>query len=254
MLRDMERYAASTGCRHRHLVEYFGERFTKESCSACDACLQELEPVAQPTDLARKVLSCVVRVGQRFGITHVTSVLRGQSVEAVMTRGHNTLSTFGLLSGDSVPEVRGYIEQLAAQGFLRQTDDQYPVLTLTQKGVRLLKDAASDEGLRLVRQRRPERDRPSRGSRIEKESWEGVDRDLFERLRSIRLEVARSRNVPPYVIFHDTTLRDLARRRPTTLGELRAVYGIGERKAEELGPIFVEAIRSHAGREPRTGS
>ena len=253
LLRDMERYAGSVGCRHRHLVEYFGERYAKDNCAACDVCLEELEAIDDSVQLARKVLSCVVRVGQRFGATHVTNVLRGQAVEPVISRGHHELSTFGLLRDASMPEVRGYIEQLSAHGFVRQTDDAYPVLTLTQKGVGLLKDATLHPELRLVRQRRPERDRLPRRSRGEAESWDGVDRDLFDRLRAIRLEIARARNVPPYVIFHDTTLRDLARQRPTTLDQLRTIYGVGERKAEDLGPLFVDAIRSHAAVQPPRG-
>jgi ATP-dependent DNA helicase RecQ len=170
----------------------------------------------------------------------------------VLTRGHDKLSTFGLLSDASVPEVRGYIEQLASQGFLRQTDDQYPVLTLTNPGVSLLKSADAHSELRLVRQRRPDRERPARRGRAE-ESWDGIDRELFERLRALRLDIARERHVPPYVIFHDTTLRDLAKRRPRTIDEMRAVYGVGERKAEDLGAAFVEAIRLHADGSPPSG-
>ena len=114
-----------------------------------------------------------------------------------------------------MPEVRGYIEQLTAHGLLRQTESEFPVLELTDAGVRLLKDAASEPELSLARQRKPTRDRLPRRARVEAETWEGVDRELFERLRALRLEIARSRGVPPYVIFHDTTLRDMARLKPT---------------------------------------
>ena len=241
-LRDMERYASSVHCRHRHLVEYFDERYTRDDCGACDVCLDELETIGDSTVVARKILSCVARVGQRFGAGHVTNVLRGQGGEAVVSRGHDQLSTFGLLREATAPELRGYIEQLTARGFLRQTDDGYPVLRLTESGLRLLKDADSHPDLSLARQRRPDRDRLPRRSRVETESWEGVDRDLFDRLRALRLEIARSRNVPPYVIFHDTTLREMARLRPTSVEALRHVYGVGERKATELGAQFVDAI------------
>ncbi len=107
LLRDMERYAASVGCRHRHLVGYFGETLTKTDCGACDFCLAELEAVPDPVTLARKILSCVARVGQRFGAAHITNVLRGNAGETVTSRGHETLSTFGLLADASVAEVRG---------------------------------------------------------------------------------------------------------------------------------------------------
>ena len=242
LLRDMERYASGVGCRHRHLVGYFGERYTRDDCGACDYCLDELETVPEPVVLARKVLSCVARVGQRFGAAHVTNVLRGAATDQVTARRHDGLTTFGLLKECSVPEVRGYIEQLIAHGLLRQTDDAYPVLALTQTGVGLLKDAGAVPGVTLARQRRPVSDRLPRRSRIETESWQDVDRDLFERLRALRLEIARSRGVPPYVIFHDTTLREMARVKPDSVEALRHVYGVGARKAEDLGEAFIAVI------------
>ncbi|MGH9310621.1 MAG: DNA helicase RecQ [Vicinamibacterales bacterium] len=242
LLRDMERYAASVGCRHRHLVGYFGEVFDRADCGACDFCLDELEPVSEPVVLARKVLSCVARVGQRFGAAHVANVLRGADVEQVTARGHQALSTFGLLREASVPEVRGYIEQLLAQQLLRQTDGEYPVLALTAAGIALLKDATTQPDLALARQRRPVAGRSPKRARIETESWMDVDRDLFERLRALRLDIARQRGVPPYVIFHDTTLREMARLKPTSVAALLEVRGVGARKAEDLGDAFVAAI------------
>jgi ATP-dependent DNA helicase RecQ len=162
----------------------------------------------------------------------------------VTARRHHELTTFGLLRHASVPEVRGYIEQLIAHGLLRQSEDAFPVVALTAKGVDLLKDAASHPDLVLARQRRPVKDRAPKRSRIEAESWQDVDRDLFERLRAVRLEVARSRGVPPYVIFHDTTLRQMARLRPTSMVQMHGIRGVGARKAEDLGETFLDAIRA----------
>jgi ATP-dependent DNA helicase RecQ len=244
LLRDMERYAASVGCRHRHLVGYFGERYERDDCGACDYCLDELESVADATTVARKILSCVARVGQRFGAAHVTNVLRGADTEQVTGRGHQALTTFGLLRDAAVPEVRGYIEQLIAHELLRQTDDEYPVLVLTEQGVALLKDAGAVPGLALARQRKPTKDRLPKRARIETESWQDVDRDLFERLRVLRLEIARERGVPPYVIFHDTTLREMARLKPRTVDALLEVRGVGARKAHDLGDAFISVIAS----------
>jgi ATP-dependent DNA helicase RecQ len=242
LLRDMERYAASVGCRHRHLVGYFGQSLDRDDCGACDYCLEELEAVPEPVLVARKILSCVARVGQRFGIAHVANVLCGSASEQVTARGHDGLSTFGLLKDASSAEVRGYIEQLVGHGLLRQTDEAYPVLALTERGVSLLKDAGAEPGLALARQRKPSKDRGPKRSRVEAESWQDVDRDLFDRLRALRLRIARARGVPPYVIFHDTTLREMARLRPTTVEQLRAVYGVGARKAEDLGAAFLEEM------------
>ena len=246
LLRQMERYASGVGCRHRHLAEYFGDRYGIDRCGACDYCLNELEPAAEPVVLARKILSCVARVGQRFGAMHIASVLRGHASEQVVARGHDRLSTFGLLPNSSVAEVRGYVEQLVGIGLLQQTDDGFPVLMLTQSGLTLLKDAGSMPGLLLARQRAVLRDSPRAQSKVEAESWHDVDRALFERLRAVRLEIARSRGVPPYVIFHDATLREMARLRPTSATALLEVKGVGARKADDLGPVFLDAIRQHA--------
>jgi ATP-dependent DNA helicase RecQ len=240
----MERYAAGVGCRHRHLVSYFGERYGRDDCGACDYCLGELEAVPEAVTVARKILSCVARVGQRFGAAHVANVLCGSESEQVTTRGHHQLSTFGLLRDAPVAEVRGYLEQLTAEGLLRQTDEPYPVLALTDEGVSLLKNAGSAPGLSLARQRRvtkePRRDR--RGAPAPVGDVADADHDLFERLRAVRLRLARARNVPPYVIFHDTTLRELARLKPASVAELSGVYGIGASKAERFGEAFVEEI------------
>jgi ATP-dependent DNA helicase RecQ len=166
-------------------------------------------------------------------------------VDGVVSRGHQALSTFGLMREASIAELRGYIEQLTSWGFLRQTDDGYPVLRLTSQGLMLLKDAQSHPQLSLARQKRPDKRAASR-SRGEGASWEGVDHTLFDVLRAVRLEIARERGVPPYVIFHDTTLRDMARLRPHSIEDLRHVYGVGERKAADLGARFLAAIAAHS--------
>jgi ATP-dependent DNA helicase RecQ len=248
LLRQMERYATATGCRHKHLAEYFGDRYSGSPCGACDACLGELEQAGDPVTIARQVLSCVARVGQRFGAAHVGNVLRGHASEQVLARGHDQLSTYGLLKGASAPEVRGYIEQLTGHGLLAATDDAYPVLRLTAAGVDLLKDGSKGDGLTLARPRlggKQER-RPSKS--VEADAWRDVDRGLFEQLRDVRLQVARARGVPPYVIFHDATLREMARLKPESTTALLQVKGVGARKAEDLGEVFLEAIRRHGGR------
>jgi ATP-dependent DNA helicase RecQ len=242
LLRDIERYAASVGCRHKRLVSYFGETFTKDDCGACDYCLGELETVPEPVTVARKVLSCVARVGQRFGAAHVTNVLRGSDSEQVRSRGHHELTVFGLMKDATIDELRGYVDQLLAHGLLQQGGDEYPILQITADGHALLKDAGAAPDLTLARQKRPDRHRLPKRARVETEGWEGVDRDLFEELRVLRLEIARRRRVPPYVIFHDTTLREIARSKPKTKEALRHVYGVGDRKAEDLGELVLAVV------------
>jgi ATP-dependent DNA helicase RecQ len=246
LMRDMERYAARVGCRHRHIVGYFGQSYDRERCDACDYCLGELEAVSEPVVLARKILSCVARVGQRFGAAHVTNVLRGRDSEQVSGRGHVLLSTFGLLRDCTVDEVRGYIDQLIAHGVLQQTEDAYPVLQLTPVGADFMRTGTAPEDFSLARLRRPDKSRTAPRARIEVESWEGVDKAVFERLRAMRMQIARARGVPPYVIFHDSTLRELARVKPKSLGELANVYGMGERKIDAHGAVVLQTIHTHA--------
>jgi len=242
LLRDMERYASGTRCRHRALVEYFGQTWDRGECNACDWCLRELEPVSDSTIVARKILSCVARVRQSWGLAHVVDVLLGKTNDKVLGAGHDTLSTFGLLKNEPPVAVRGYIEQLIGAGFLGRDGEPYPVLRLTASGTALLKGTGD---VLLFKELVVESARTRRGrSEIAASS---VDPALFETLRDIRLQLARARGVPPYVIFHDTTLRDMVERRPKTIADLHDVYGVGARKAADFGELFLEAIRRAEG-------
>jgi ATP-dependent DNA helicase RecQ len=249
-LRQMERYAGAFQCRHKTLVEHFGQTYEGGDCGACDVCLGEIERVEDPLILAQKIGSCVARVKQRFGVGHVAAVLEGKSTPQVAQNGHDALSTFGLLKDLSASEIKGYIEQLVARGFLQRTPGDYPVLELTATGVAMLKGQVAAEDIVLCRQPKASTRARTRGGamgRVERESWEGVDRDLFDALRALRLEVARGRGVPPYVVFHDSTLREMARARPRTLSALLHVPGVGARKAEDFGQQFLDAIAGHGG-------
>jgi ATP-dependent DNA helicase RecQ len=240
LLRDMERYAAGTRCRHRSLIEYFGQSYDRAECGACDWCLKELDRVEDSVTLARKILSCVARVRQTWGMTHVTDVLLGRATEKVVAAGHAALSTFGLLKNEPQAALRGYIEQLVADGLLARDGDPYPVLRLTASGASLLKGEGTCV---LYREQAPPPRRRSRSTLRDSFTSAGSS-DLFDRLREVRLRLARQRGVPPYVIFHDTTLRDMAERRPRTFDELHSVYGVGAKKAADFGDAFLDAIRT----------
>jgi ATP-dependent DNA helicase RecQ len=160
----------------------------------------------------------------------------------VRSRGHHELSVFGLMKDATIDELRGYIDQLLAHGLLQQSGDEYPILQISAEGHALLKNANAAPELSLARQKRPDRNRLPKRARVETEGWDGVDRELFEELRVLRLEIARRRRVPPYVIFHDTTLREIARVKPRTVEELRHVYGVGDRKANDLGELILSAV------------
>jgi len=244
-LRDMAGYAVRVRCRHRLLVEHFGQTLPgSDGCGACDVCLGELEPVDEPLVLAQKILSCVVRVRQRWGVGHILDVLRGRDTDRVRANGHGELSTFGLLADTGVAELRGYVEQLIDRGYLDRAGGDYPVLAVTEAGWEVLRGETTPA---LVRQKRPKAAKKAPRTRIEAESWEGVDHGLFEALRVLRTEIAEERGVPPYVVFHDRALRDMARLKPVTESQFRACYGVGERKAAELGDRFLEVIVGWSG-------
>jgi ATP-dependent DNA helicase RecQ len=246
LLRDIERYAVGTRCRHRALVEYFGQPYERQHCGACDWCLKELEPVGDSVVLARKILSCVARVRQTWGTSHVADVLIGRATDKIVAARHHELSTFGLLKDESSAAIRGFIEQLVGDGFLARAGDPYPVVQLTAAGTELLRGKGACV---LYRASAPPADR-KRGRSMLKESFAATaDSDLFDTLREVRLRLARQRGVPPYVIFHDTTLRDMAVRRPKTTAELYQVYGVGAKKASDFGDAFLDAIRTFQKRE-----
>ena len=241
LLRDMERYAAGTRCRHRALVEYFGQSYERDGCGACDWCLKELDPVADSLVVAQKILSCVARVKQTWGTGHVADVLIGRPTEKVVAARHDALSTFGLLKEESTAAIRGYIEQLVGDGLLLREGDPYPVLRLTASGASLLR---GDGACVLYREVKPPSTRKRGRSAVRDSLTVTADSDLFDVLREVRLRLARERGVPPYVIFHDTTLRDMVERRPKTLEDLHDVYGVGAKKASDFGDAFLDAIRT----------
>jgi len=241
LLRDMERYAAATRCRHRTLVEYFGQRYEREACGACDWCLEELDRVADSTVLAQKILSCVARVKQTWGATHVADVLIGRATDKIVAAGHDQLSTFGLLKDEPAAAIRGYVEQLVGAGLLLRDGDPYPVLKLTATGAALLR--GSGECV-LYREIKPPTSKKAARSAVRGSLASPADMELFDKLREVRLTIARARGVPPYVIFHDSTLRDMVERKPRTLADVHEVYGVGAKKAADFGDAFLDAIRT----------
>ena len=238
-LNDMDRYCSGATCRHRALVEYFGQQFEAD-CKACDLCLGETETVADALTIAQKIVSCVYRLRETFGVAHVVSVLRGEDTERIRSRQHDQLSTYGLLKGCPTHDVREWIYQLIAQDFLTQTSDEYPVLRLGPRSREVLRGFA-EVTLRQPAVRKKER-LPSAPERLRVADDGPYDRQLFEALRAWRRSEAEERGVPPYVIFSDKTLRELARSRPSTRYELLGIYGIGEAKLEAFGDAVIGVI------------
>jgi ATP-dependent DNA helicase RecQ len=241
-LEAMDRYARGAVCRHKALVEYFGQSYSAASCGACDLCLGDSEDVADALVVAQKILSCVARVKEGFGLLQVLSILRGKNTENVRKRGHEKLSTFGLLGEHSDHDVRDWIYQLIGQEVLVQTEDEYPKLRLNAGSWEVMRGQRTVRLVRLVRRKKGEK---AGRTLLDATSWQGVDETLFEALRTLRRNLAGERQVPPYVIFSDATLRELARVRPTTLEKMRLIYGVGDMKLRDFGPAFLTVIAEH---------
>jgi len=238
LLEEMRKFCSPGTCRHRALTEYFGQEYEssgEDGCGACDICLGETEGWVDGTTEAQMVLSCAARVDQSYGMGHVVDVLRGSTAERVMSLGHDQLSTWGLMKDRNRKELMNLVFQLLDQDLLARSDGEYPVLQLNAASLEVLR---GERAVRLL----PVKSKTVRTSKAEAESWEGVDRDLFERLRELRTALARERNVPPYVIFSDASLRDMARLRPASEAEFLRVHGVGEKKLADLGEAFLECI------------
>lgn len=244
-LKDMDNYCRAAACRHSLLVRHFGQFLDSDLCSACDICLGYTVAVPDAEVVAQKILSCVARVKERFGVGHVVSVLRGENTEGIRNRGHEKLSTYGLLKDHSAADLRDWVYQLISQDVLLQEERQtvsgrsVPILRLNgaawevmrkQRNVRLLQPVRGKKGEQAVKYK------------TDTISWDGVDRDLFEELRALRKQLAQERQVPPYVIFPDATLRELSRIRPSTLKKMRQIYGIGDAKLSNFGQQFLDML------------
>jgi len=236
VLAGIERFCNSLDCRRRAILDYFGEDYTAESCQACDVCLSELELVADPLILAQKIISCVVRLEQMYGAEYTALVLHGSSEERIVERGHNQLSTHGLLKEQPKKQIRDWIEQLVGQGHLHK-DGEYSQLKITPSGRKILRGELTPKLLKAAKQRK--------ASAAAVASWTGVDRGLFDELRQWRKGVADEKCLPPFVIFSDATLRDLARYRPVKMEQLAQISGIGEKKLLEYGSALKKLIHRY---------
>ncbi len=242
-------YCETTLCRRQVLLHYFGERYTGP-CNRCDTCLMPVERI-DGTELAQKALSCVYRTGQRFGAAYIADVLTGAENERIISAGHDRLSTYGI--GRDLPKKRwlSIIRQLLAAGLL-EVEPSHGGIRLTEASRPVLQGR---QVLWLrVDPREPDSGKSSgkgaaagsaRGGASPTTALTGeMQKALFERLRALRLELSRQQNVPPYVIFSDRTLVEMATSQPRTLDELAGLHGVGRTKLERYGGVFLEAVRA----------
>src|SRR5437773_390873 len=237
-LRDMVHYAETRECRRATLLKYFGETFSESSCDGCDNCLTPRETF-DGTLLAQKFLSCVYRIHEKhgfgFGLNHIVDVLCGADTEPIRQRGHDRLSTYGI--GRDVKRTAWLVigRELLRLGLIAAAPGKFATLQLTNAGLEALRNRKSitlTKPFDVEPRKRPKR----RAGEIE------CDEALFEQLRVLRRKLADERDVPAYVIFSDVSLREMARRYPTTPEEFGQVPGVGQQKLRDFAEVFIEAI------------
>ncbi len=224
-----------TTCRRQALLSYFGEA-DSQPCGNCDTCLQPPQ-TWEGLEVVRKFLSCVFRTGQRFGAAHVIDVLRGSQNEKIKQFNHQDLSTYGIGRELSVNEWRAVVRQLVARGYLA-VEEQFGALQLTERCRPLLR---GEESIAL-RKYKAASGISSRRAQVLDDLSE-ADLPLWHALRACRKRLAEANGVPPYVIFHDATLREMVRIRPATKRTLLTISGVGDSKVERFGDEFLAAIQ-----------
>ena len=222
-LQQMVDLIYSNDCYRKSIIGYFGEDFN-DNCGKCSNCLDDGEIIDKTLD-AQKVISCIARMKRSFGATMVIDVLRGSKNKKVIQFGFNTLSTYGIMKDYSVDELKTFINTLISHGFIDSVEGTYPVLRLNEKSLDIIKGNIKVE---------------FRESKVSKKLE--VSNELYDVLRSIRYEIAKSEGIAPYMVFGDGTLRGMASVYPTTKEEMLTVSGVGEIKYEKYGQPFESAI------------
>lgn len=261
-LEKMAAYAETEGCRRAFILSHFGERYVKTNCGACDNCLRDPADLIDLTIPAQKFISCVIRLGNRFGAAHATDVLLGANTEKIERYGHGSLSVYGI--GTELNRA-GWMElarRLVASGYLK-SEPPYGVLVAASKarsffaggvfmtrpiegikgGSKALQGVYEKSGTTARRAGKTRGARTAAGTVVEADA-SPADIELFEKLRSLRKRLADETGVPPYVVFPDRTLRELVRRKPRSTEDLEGVFGVGAHKAKHYGAAFVKEIRT----------
>ena len=239
-------YCESTTCRHQTVLRYFGEEHSG-SCGACDNCLEPVD-TWDATQAAQMALSCVYRTGQRFGAGHLSDVLTGKPTERVEKFNHQRLSTFGIGKEFSAAQWSSVYRQLLASGILESDIEAYGGLKLSEAARPILR---GEQSVWLRRDADPVKRKSQRAERTAKarEPFAGANDDpLWLALKAKRLALAREQGVPPYVIFHDSTLMEILNQRPATLEEMAKISGVGQAKLARYGEEFLSVLKGFDGR------
>ncbi|MFK7790443.1 MAG: RQC domain-containing protein, partial [Phycisphaeraceae bacterium] len=238
-LEQVVSFAHATSCRMPKLLGYFGQDH-KGSCGHCDNCTAPPK-LLDVTVQAQKLLSAIVRTGQRFGAGHVIKVLRGSKEQRVIEYGHDKLSVYGIGADQPDGHWRQLAEQLIHDGTLGTSPDQFRTLRLTPESKAILKgERAITMAISPITSQSSSRTRSQH-----QDDFGPVDSDLFEKLRALRKQLADNQGVPPYVVFGDRALRQMAATLPTDDEAFLSISGVGQTKLDKYGPAFMDAIREH---------
>ncbi len=241
-LRQVLNYAESGECRRAVQLRYFGEVFAGK-CGACDNCVEPRTTIERTTE-AQQFLSCIARLArrrERYGVAHVIDILRGAENQRVITRGHDSLSVFGIGKNLGLQEWRDISRALLHQGLMAQSQDGYAVLSLNEASWQVLK---GERAVQVGESVKPVR--VGKAAKAAKPTAAGSGDPLFQSLRALRKRLANEAGMPPYIIFNDASLQDMAQRRPTTLQEFSTILGVGQAKLARYGGQFVELIRQQS--------
>lgn len=230
-LREIINYCEGNVCRRRLLLAYFGEGFDESNCGHCDVCLEPKERF-DGTIAAQKILSCIYRTGERFGMNYIVDVLTGSKNQKIAQNHHDTIKTHGAGKEYSKSQWQSFTRELIQSGYARLEGDQYPVLKLNNRSRHVL---LHNEHVSLTKPEKPLLTRKDKRG-------EDYDRILFDSLRILRKTIADQEGMPPYVIFHDTSLKEMSIYYPQSVQDFRKISGVGEQKLQKYGEIFLKEI------------
>jgi len=230
-LREMINYGELTTCRRKYILRYFGENFEKENCKACDICLTE-KVFFDATIICKKILSTILRVQNDFGKNYIIDILLGKKKQRIVANGHDQLSVFGIVDDFSEEDLSQIINHLIGLEYIQKALGQYPTINVTSQGVDFIK---SNEILEIPK---PQTESISR----KKEIVSDYNLELFEKLRRLRRDLAEKAEVPPFVIFSDSSLQEMSHYLPQSKEYFALIKGVGAKKLEELSESFLDII------------
>lgn len=240
LLKIMTFYCHTNDCLREYILDYFGDK-TSNYCGNCSNCNTNFEE-EDVTIEAQKIMSCIKRVGQRFGVKMIVDILRGSKNQRIMKSNLSNISTYGIMSNIPESRIRDIINFLVLQGYLEITNSEYPVVQITQKAGEVLFDDCKIN--MKVQKHYKDEDKPTKAKTKAKQLNISINEELFERLRLLRSKIAQEQQVPAYIVFADAALRDMCIKMPKNSDEFLQINGVGQVKLERYGKEFLEEINS----------